>query len=93
MGPYIADFFCNRLKLVIEVDGPIHERQRGYDEARDQWLSRRGYKVLRLTNAVVLDRIHEVLQTIEAEVRQSPYGRPSPGPSRVARFARSGEGS
>ncbi|RYD82067.1 MAG: DUF559 domain-containing protein, partial [Verrucomicrobiaceae bacterium] len=51
---YIADFYCAALRLVIEVDGPIHERQREYDLTRDQAMARLGLLVVRLTNEEVL---------------------------------------
>jgi very-short-patch-repair endonuclease len=47
---YIADFFCHALRLIIEVDGPIHEKQKKYDEARDKILNDLGYKILRIKN-------------------------------------------
>jgi very-short-patch-repair endonuclease len=37
---YIADFFCHALRLIIEIDGPIHEKQKSYDQARDKTLNK-----------------------------------------------------
>jgi len=31
---FVADFYCHDTRLMIEVDGPVHERQRDYDEMR-----------------------------------------------------------
>jgi very-short-patch-repair endonuclease len=36
IGPFIADFYCAQFRLVIEIDGGIHERQREADQARSQ---------------------------------------------------------
>jgi very-short-patch-repair endonuclease len=47
---YIADFYCHGLRLIIEVDGPIHEKHKTYDQARDKILNDLGYKVMRLKN-------------------------------------------
>ena len=33
---FIADFYCFECKLVVELDGKIHERQKDYDEMRTQ---------------------------------------------------------
>lgn len=38
IGRYIADFYCHEIKLVIELDGKIHENQKEYDEIRDEFL-------------------------------------------------------
>jgi very-short-patch-repair endonuclease len=32
---FIADFYCAKLKLIIEVDGPIHKNKEDYDSERD----------------------------------------------------------
>lgn len=52
---YIADFYCAELKLVIEVDGKIHEFQKEYDYQRDLVLNGLGFKVLRLKNEELND--------------------------------------
>ena len=67
IGPYIADFACHAKRLVIEVDGEIHERlpevgQR--DQERSEWLKGRGYRVLRFTNRQVDADISGVIAAI-----------------------------
>ena len=71
IGPYIADFLCCSVKLVIEVDGGIHRLREAEDAVRSAWLRSRGYTVLRVSNALVLARPHAVLTLI----RQ--HGQPS----------------
>ncbi len=73
LGRYIVDFVCLEKKLVIEVDGGHHAEQQAYDRARDQWLGRQGFRVLRLTD-------REVLTTLEAvkEVIWQVLGDPPP---------------
>ena len=61
---FILDFYCHAHKLVIEVDGGIHQQQSDYDEARTEWLTQRDFKVIRFTNEEVLKNIEAVLQTI-----------------------------
>jgi len=64
---YIADFYCAELKLVIEVDGKIHDFQKGYDYQRDLVLNGLGLHVLRIKNEElvdmdgVLERIRELI--------------------------------
>lgn len=56
IGNYIADFYCHRLRLVVEIDGNIHEDQdiKEYDKERELQIKRLGLSVLRFTNADVL---------------------------------------
>lgn len=63
---FIADFYCARLKLVIEVDGGIHqmEKQAEYDMGRDSFMQDKGITVLRFTNEEVMTNIDNVLKQI-----------------------------
>jgi very-short-patch-repair endonuclease len=45
---FIADFYCAEEKLIVEVDGEIHNYQKGYDNFRDEVLIELGYKVFRI---------------------------------------------
>ncbi|PKD44989.1 endonuclease domain-containing protein [Rhodohalobacter barkolensis] len=47
---FIADFYCAEYKLVIELDGKIHDKQKYYDRERDLIIERLGLKVLRFKN-------------------------------------------
>jgi len=71
MGGYIADFYCHSLRLVIEVDGAVHDLQKGYDAGRDAWLRAQGYRVLRLSNKEVLEDLEGVMQVIRDRVVES----------------------
>ena len=50
MVPFIPDFVCLSAKLIIELDGEVHDFQRNYDEDRDINLAVSGYKILRFSN-------------------------------------------
>ncbi len=52
---FVADFYCAKLKLVLEIDGKIHERQKDYDQMRTFLINQLGIKVVRVTNDVVAD--------------------------------------
>jgi very-short-patch-repair endonuclease len=65
---FIVDFYCVKANLVIEVDGPIHERQREEDAQRQSVLESPDLTVLRFTNDEVLDDLGNVLSTIEKHV-------------------------
>ncbi|WP_297512330.1 endonuclease domain-containing protein [uncultured Caulobacter sp.] len=51
---YIADFVCEAAKLIVELDGTIHDEQEDYDARRTVALELYGYTVLRLRNEQVL---------------------------------------
>jgi very-short-patch-repair endonuclease len=69
---FIADFFCARLKLVIEVDGSIHEitEYQIHDEGRSDLFNDLGIIVIRFTNEQILDEIDTTVSEIENIVRQ-----------------------
>ena len=66
VGPYFCDFLCREAKLVIEVDGDSHDLTGRYDERRDAFLRREGYRVLRFLNEDIRDHLDGVLQEIDA---------------------------
>lgn len=47
--PYFGDFVCPRHRLVVECDGTAHEGRELQDQARDLYLSRNGYRVVKDT--------------------------------------------
>jgi leucyl-tRNA synthetase len=62
---YIADFYCASLKLILEIDGEIHNDQKVYDAARDKTLSELGFKVVRIKNININDDIYNALKKIK----------------------------
>ena len=60
---FIADFYCAEKKLIIELDGKVHDNQKEYDDQRDFILNQKGLKVLRIRN-MELDDENEVLEKI-----------------------------
>ena len=75
IGPYVADFYCDALRLAIEVDGCVHQDEdtRLRDEARTAWLANHRIRVLRLPNALVLTDIDQALRRIiEAGANPAP---------------------
>ena len=64
IGPYIADFFCAEVGLIVEVDGGGHLDQVEYDQDRTDWLEDHGYHVIRFWNDDVLDHLDDVAQQI-----------------------------
>ena len=67
VADFICDFYCHAAKLVIELDGEIHnnKEQKDYDEARTEELEEFGIKVIRFDNEEILKDIDKVLGIIE----------------------------
>jgi len=61
---FVADFYCAEHKLVIEIDGKIHERQHDYDEMRTFIMNTMGIKVIRFKNEEVENNLEDVLSQI-----------------------------
>lgn len=61
---YIADFYCVRHKLVIEVDGTIHLLKKEYDDNRDIVMQEIGFSILRFTNDEVEKNVDRVMEKI-----------------------------
>ncbi|MBC8385585.1 MAG: endonuclease domain-containing protein [Candidatus Cloacimonetes bacterium] len=58
---FIADFYCHEKKLIIEIDGGIHEQQKDYDELRTVIINELGITVIRFNNEIVLNNTDEVI--------------------------------
>ncbi|GAA0872505.1 hypothetical protein GCM10009117_16520 [Gangjinia marincola] len=69
---FIPDFVCLSKKLIIEVDGPIHDQQIEEDASRTEILSGLGYKVIRFKNEEVIGNIDGVVSKISQELKQLP---------------------
>ena len=83
VGSFILDFYCPSCKLVVEVDGAVHDRQREQDEFRTAHLQAYGYTVLRFRNEEVLTNLKAVLERIAqaASALGAPPRPPNPGGS------------
>lgn len=65
---YIADFYCDAVGMIIEVDGLIHEAQQDWDVERQQAIEQLGITVLRFTNDEVLGNLADVLERISTAI-------------------------
>jgi len=70
IGLYIADFYCHKVKLIIEIDGSIHSKVevRENDNLREGELQKWGYSVIRFTNKEVMQKPEEVINTISGKI-------------------------
>lgn len=69
---YIADFYCHKFKLIIELDGDYHnqEEQKQKDEVRTEVLRLNDLKIIRFKNEEVEQDINQVLTTIKNKIEQ-----------------------
>lgn len=67
INKYIVDFFCYEKKLIIELDGPMHDEidKKVYDDNRQRVLEYLGYKVIRFKNSEIVDKLTYVLEKIQ----------------------------
>jgi len=65
---FIADFYCFEEKLVIEIDGGYHRRQKCHDELRTEIINTLGLKVLRFNNEEIDHNIKDVLTKLKYEL-------------------------
>jgi very-short-patch-repair endonuclease len=65
---FIVDFYCPAARLIVEVDGPIHQAQLPRDRERDLRLSSQGYCLLRFTNAEVEEHPDLVVNKIRSSL-------------------------
>ena len=77
---FIADFFCNKLRLVIELDGYSHDFKEVYEKdlIKEVRLNELGISVLRFDDREVMQDIDNVLKEIEGFIKESENNTPQP---------------
>ncbi|MCD8548544.1 MAG: endonuclease domain-containing protein [Aeromonadaceae bacterium] len=67
IGPYVVDFYCPELRLVIEVDGDSHYTESGirHDRQRNDFLHQSGLSTLRFTNHDIMTQLPAVLASLQ----------------------------
>ena len=73
IGHYIADFYCHKAKLIIEIDGSQHYTERGKqeDDFRTERLGEFGLKVIRFSNRQINTNFRGVCEYIDLAVKAS----------------------
>jgi|GEM_PF-581367 len=69
---FIADFYCSKLRLIIEIDGDSHTDKKEYDEIRTEILNQYGLTVVRYTNDEVLNNIEGVYDDLMEKIKPTP---------------------
>jgi len=88
---YIVDFFCSKLRLIIEIDGESHNGRFHYDAHRQKSLESIGLTVLRFNDAEVKSDMTNVLMAIEGWIERAGEQPPLPPFASAHRRIRRGE--
>ena len=76
IGPFVVDFYCSDSRLVIELDGDVHETQRDQDAEREAILTAAGYQIVRFSNEQVFADLPGLLATIRNAAAQVRHDHP-----------------
>ncbi len=63
---FVVDFYCNELKLAIEIDGKVHQKQKNYDELRQCLIEDKGIRFIRITNEEINIDVKILLNEIKS---------------------------
>lgn len=69
MDRFIVDFFAPSYRLIVEIDGPVHDHLKEQDQARQSHLETMGYRMIRFTNDEVIQNIEKVLERISDTIK------------------------
>jgi very-short-patch-repair endonuclease len=87
IGPFVVDFVCLERRLIVEVDGAVHEHPSRVvkDIARDAWLSDQRFKIVRIHADIVMHDPERAIALIAAALGpatvdgvHTPHPRPFP---------------
>jgi very-short-patch-repair endonuclease len=88
IGPFIVDFASRKAKIVIELDGGLHNWQQASDALRQRQIEAAGYRVLRFWNNDVLGNLEGVLTEIQSALPPTPDPSPQGGGEKRPRRVR-----
>lgn len=71
LGPYIADFACPSIRLIVELDGGVHALRSESDATRDAWLTANGWTVMRFANQAVLTNPGLLLEAVRRHAERA----------------------
>ncbi len=79
IGEYIVDFVCLEKRLIIEVDGSIHNQpeQIEHDKKRTEWLESKGFRIVRYSNRQIVNDILNSAESIRKELSTNLVAPPS----------------
>jgi very-short-patch-repair endonuclease len=66
---FVVDFYCHQLRLAIEIDGAVHNKQKDYDALRQMLIESKDIRFIRVTNDEVHQDINILLKRIKENLR------------------------
>jgi len=73
---FVADFYCHKLKLIIEIDGSIHHKIKERDKIREFIIKNNNLKIFRVTNKEIISNPEKVLKELELFIKLPPLPLP-----------------
>jgi len=67
---FIVDFCSFEKRLIVEIDGPVHDYSEEADKVRDEYLRAVGFRVLRVRNEAVFQSLETIVETIRQAVAE-----------------------
>ncbi|MEO0969286.1 MAG: endonuclease domain-containing protein [Cyanobacteria bacterium J06639_18] len=80
IGNFIIDFFCASERLIVEIDGKIHESQKDLDQQRQELLESLGLSFVRISSELVETNLPAALEIIRQAYNFFPHP-PAPSPN------------
>lgn len=70
IGKLVVDFYCPKVKLAIEIDGPLHfhDDARKYDQERQEFMESLDVSFLRFTNREIYNNLDNVISRIKEQL-------------------------
>ena len=68
---FVLDFYCNDLKLGIEIDGGVHYKRKDYDDLRQTVIESEGILIIRVTNKEIISNNNSILEKIKRYIDKS----------------------
>lgn len=62
---FIADFYCPEEKIIVELDGGIHNKQKNYDKIRSEFIESKSIRVIRFKNREIENSLSEVFDRLK----------------------------
>ena len=62
---FVADFYCPAKKLIVEIDGGIHEQQKEYDKMREEILEIMNFRIIRFSNKEVMENSEQFQEKLK----------------------------
>ncbi len=67
---FISDFACLSKKIIIEIDGRVHNNQAERDKAREHFIRNMGFTIIRFSNEMIIEQLREVINIIIKEINK-----------------------